>query len=289
MKVRYSFSSRRNRNIDKIRKQRQKYPGLAEKIVYISDIVLEVLDARFYESTRNRELEKKISKREKIIIYVINKSDLITKEKQKEIKRLLKPSIIISCTERRGINELRNTIKRFAKQITKEHKSLKGDEIIEEDLETVNVGVIGYPNTGKSSLMNVLIGRSSAGVGSDAGFTRGVQKIKLSKGIILIDTPGVIPKPDYSSSSMEKIASHTILGGRSYSQVKEPEIVIQEIMIRFPGDLEKYYEIESNGDAETLIEELGKKRNLLKKGGLVNTDTTARSILKDWQLGKIRV
>jgi ribosome biogenesis GTPase A len=138
-------------------------------------------------------------------------------------------------------------------------------------------------------LLNVLIGKSSAGVGSDAGFTKGIQKIKLSKGIILIDTPGVIPKEDYSHSEMQKIAGHTILGGRSYSQVKEPVFVVQEIMLKFPGILEKHYEIEANGDAEILIEELGKKQGFLKKGGIVNEDTTARSILKDWQTGKIRV
>jgi ribosome biogenesis GTPase A len=278
MKVRYSFSSRHNRRIKNIKKQRPKYPDLAEKIISDTNIILEVLDARFYEETRNKEIEKKIEKKGKQIVYVVNKSDLIDKQKQKQIKQKLKPSIIVSCVERKGISELRNTIKKLAKKISEKDKNFN----------SVNIGVIGYPNTGKSSLLNILIGKSSAGVGSDAGFTKATQKIKLSKGIILIDTPGVIPKKDYSNSEMQKIAGHAILGGRSYSQVREPEIVVQEILTKYPGVLEKYYQIEAHGDAEILIEDFGKKQGFLKKGGLVNEDAAARSIIKDWQKGKIK-
>ena len=62
-----------------------------------------------------------------------------------------------------------------------------------------------------------------------------------------------------------------------------------ELMKKYPGVFEKYYNIEANGDYDLLIEQLGRKRNFLKKGGVVNEDKTARSILKDWQENKIKV
>ncbi len=77
MRVKYIFSSRRTRHLDKIRKQRPKYTNIARNIVDTSDIILEVLDARFIKETRNLELEEEIQKQNKKIIYILNKADLI--------------------------------------------------------------------------------------------------------------------------------------------------------------------------------------------------------------------
>ncbi len=280
MRERYSFSSRRTRRIDNIRKQKQKYPSIADKIVENSDIILEVLDARFPEETRNIEIEEEILKKNKKIIYIFNKSDLIDKRKLRKLN-YLNPSISISCTSYQNIKDLRNLIKKIAKQIKK--------PVNKDGLGKVAVGVIGYPNTGKSSLINILIGKSSAGVGSDAGFTKSIQKLKLSEDITLLDSPGVIPKKEYSSSDSEKIAKHTKLGGRSYSQVKEPEIIVSELMKSYSKEIEKFYKIKANGDSEVLIEKLGKQKGFFKTKGLVNEDKTARLILKDWQIGKIKI
>ena len=272
MRPRYSFSSRRTGKIAKMRKQRPKYPDLLKKIVENSDIILEILDARFPEETRNHEIEEEIKKLNKKIIYVLNKSDL-TPKKLKEFK--IYPKKEVTCKERRGIRILRNLIKRESKKITKKGK--------------VVVGVIGYPNTGKSSLINILIGKKSAGTGAQAGFTRGIQKLKLDENTVLLDSPGVIPEKEYSPVEKEKIAKHAKLGARSYSQVKEPEIVIANLMKEYPEVLEKFYKIKTNGDSEILIEKLGKKKGFMKRGGEVNEDQTARYILKDWQDGKIKI
>ena len=216
MRPRYSFSSRRTRRIENIRKQRKKYPNIAESILENSDIILEILDARFIEDTRNLEFEEKINKKNKKIIFVINKADLIKTNKTKNFNDIT-PKVFVSCKNRTGIKELRGLIKKTSKKIKR------------RDEEKISVGIIGYPNTGKSSLINLLIGKSSAGVGSDAGFTKSLQKIKLDKDINLIDSPGVIPKAEYSSIDQEKISKHVKVGGRSFSQVKEPEMVINKI------------------------------------------------------------
>ncbi len=275
MRVRYSFSSRhtgRARDSKKYKKQRQKYPELLRKILEQSQIILEVLDARFVEETRNKDLEMELMEKNKKIIYIINKSDL-----NPEPGNLPSPSVSVSCKDRKGIKNLRTMIKILASKIPKN----KEGKII--------VGVIGYPNTGKSSLINLLIGRGSAGTGADAGFTKGIQKLRLSGEITLLDSPGVIPKEEYSSSDIKIMGKNTKLGARSHSQIKNPEQAVDELIREFPGMLERYYSINANNDSEILLEILGRKKSFLLKGGKVDTDKTARLILKEWQEGKIRI
>ena len=278
MRVRYSFSSRRTRHTKNIRKQREKYPSILQKVVETSDIILEILDARFIDETRNYEIEEDIKKKDKKLIYVINKSDLTSRE---NIITNIFPKVIMSCKKRYGIKSLRDLIKKEAKKIKPLNKQ-------REKFEKIVVGVIGYPNTGKSSVINLLIGKKSAGTGSDAGYTKGLQKLKLTSEITLLDSPGVIPSKEYSSENKTIITKNTKVGARSHSQVKDPELVITNLMKEYPEVLQKYYKIKT-GSAEHLIEKLGRQKNFLKKGNEVNFDKTSRLIIKDWQEGKIKI
>ena len=195
---------------------------------------------------------------------------------------LLRPSIAVSAKNRKNSGNLRNFIKQEAKKIDKT-----------VDRGRVTVGVIGYPNSGKSTLINLLIGKGSAGTSPDAGFTTSIQKLRLSEGIVLLDSPGVIPPEQYSSQETEKVSRHAKVGGRHYSKVKEPDMVVHLIMKEHPGILEEYYDIQAEGDVEELLEELGRKKNFMKSrkggGGEVDEDRTAREILKNWQMGEIKV
>lgn len=284
MRVRYSFSSRRTRRLAKINKQRPKYPELVDKIITISDIILQVLDARFIEETRNKELEEEIRRQNKKIIFVLNKSDLVTK-----VKTNFRPFVKISCTKRKGGRELRAMIQKEAGKLKKKTgKILKGAKIKESSDEKITIGVIGYPNTGKSSTINLLVGGPKAKTAAEAGFTKNIQKIKLTKDIQLLDSPGVIPKKEYSGTDTDAITLHTKVGGRSYSKVKDPEIIVSNLLQEYP-QIEKFYKINSKQNAEILIEKLGRQKEFLKKGGKVNEDKTARLILRDWQDGKIKI
>ncbi len=279
MKKRYSFSSKRTGHLENIKKQKAKYPLLAEKVVRMSDIILEILDSRFIKETRNPELEKQIKKENKKIIYVFNKSDLIDIKKVSEEDRMLNPKVFVSCIERKGIKELRNKIKALSNNI--KPVDIVSDKII--------VGVIGYPNTGKSSIINLITGKTSAGIGADAGFTKSIQKIRLTSRIALLDSPGVIPRKEYSTSDNRTLSKNAKVGAKSYGQIKNPEFVVSDLMREYPMVFENFYKISAEGNPETLIEELGRKNSFLNKGNKVDEDKTARFIIKDWQKGKIRI
>lgn len=281
MRVRYSFSSRRTGHTENIRKQRKKFPDIVMKILDVSDAIIQVLDVRFIEETRNLELEELIKEKGKKIIYVLNKSDLVEVEKKKEEVRKLKlyPHVFVSCTKRTGASELRTRIKIESKKV----------ELGHDKMRRVQVGIVGYPNTGKSSLINLLTGATVAKVGAEAGFTKGMQKVRLTSDILILDTPGVIPSEDYSHQKQDKISQHAKVGARDASKVRRPDMVVQKFLEEHKKEIESFYKIETKGDGDFLIQEIGKQRNFLKKGGNIDEDRAARSIISDWQSGKIKV
>jgi len=234
---------RAEKKLKNLSKQKEKYPELLKKLIDECDILLEVVDARFAKEMHDKSLERAIKKKGKKLIHVLNKSDLTLKKEKR-----LRPAVFVSCKTKKGIKELREKIKIEASKLEKKEKR-KG----------ILVGVFGYPNTGKSSLINSLIGRGSAKVGEEAGFTKGIQKLKLCKGVYLLDSPGVIPEPHYSNSSVEKIAAHAKLGARSYEKVKDPEIVLNKIVQEHKRAFEKFYRLKFK-DAEDLIEKMVEKR-----------------------------
>jgi len=296
MRVRYSFSSRKTGRTDSSNKHRKEFPDITRAVLDSSDIILEVLDARFIEETRNPELEKTAIEKGKKIIFVLNKSDLTD---EKEIKKTAPyPFVMVSCKSRRGSSDLREKIKIEAKKIKNDihlawkqaknipHSEECGFQGIQN--EKISVGVIGYPNTGKSSIINLLTGKPAAGTAAESGFTKGIQKIKLSENLYLIDTPGVIPDKENSSINRNDLVKHGMINVRTYDKIREPEFVVHELMKRNPEAFEKFYNIKSGGNSEVFIDILGKRKGFLSKGGVVNIDRTARLILKDWQEGKIR-
>jgi len=256
-------------------KHKSYVPSMIDNILEKADIILEVLDSRFIEKTRNIEIEEKAKKLGRVLIYVLNKSDLVDLNNLRTGLELgsLKPHVFFSAKERRGSKDLKKLIKMASKRLNH---------------DDVNVGIIGYPNTGKSSIINMLTGKSSARTSSEAGYTKGIQKIKLSKGLYLIDTPGIIPPEERSSTNIDQQVKHSQIGAVTWHKTKNPDMVVFKLMEEYPGLLEKHYKIPAKGDSEVLIEKLGKKLNYLKKGDLIDEERTAKKILKDWQDGKIK-
>mgnify|MGYP001582823109 CR=1 FL=1 len=250
--------------------------ALINKIIYEADIILEVLDSRFIEKTRNPEIEKLVKSLGKKLIYILNKSDLVDVKQIKadvEIESI-KPHIFFSYKDRRSSALLKRLIKIEAHKLGK---------------EAVNFGVIGYPNSGKSSLINLLIGRTVARTSSEAGYTKGLQKVKITKGIYLIDTPGIIPGYEKAKTNRELVAKHSQIGAVTWDKASNPDMLVFKLMKAYPNVVEKHYGIDTKGNSEELIEILGKRLHYLVKGGEVDEMRTAKHILRDWQEGKIRI
>ena len=250
---------------------------IAHKIISECDIILAVLDARNPEGTRNKNLEDKIKESNKKLIYVLNKADLVPikiLEKWKGIIKNENPEasvVFVSSKYKKGTKILRDDIKKYLQ--------LKG-------IKDGKVGVVGYPNVGKSSLINALTGKKSAASGLVAGLTKGEQWIKLTKNIKLLDTPGVIEPKDEDELVM--------IGALRYEKIEnpvEPAIRILKNLYAFDENIVKnYYNIEINNIEdinEEFIEKIGKKLNYLGKNGIIDMKRTAKSIIKDYQDGKL--
>ena len=242
-------------------------PNFWKVINYVieqSDILLEVLDSRDVENTRNIEIEDKVERSGKKLLYVFNKSDLVDEKILSFRTKNLKPSVFISAKEHSGVGKLRELI----------HKNSTAKQVV--------VGVLGYPNTGKSSLINALASGGRASTSSESGHTKGSQFVRVSQKIKIIDTPGVIP---YKEKNNEKLA---MIGSLDPSKVKDPEDVVIKIMQEYPGLLEDYYGVIEQDDLELVLADIALKQNFLIKGGEPNLDRSARKILRDWQQGNIR-
>ncbi|AEH06817.1 GTPase [Methanothermococcus okinawensis] len=253
---------------------------IAQKIINECHIILAVLDARNPEGTRNKNLEDKIKKENKKLIYVLNKADLVPVkilEKWKDIIKSENPEasvVFVSSKYKNGTKILRDNIKKYLQ--------LMG-------IKEGKVGVVGYPNVGKSSLINALTGKKSAASGLVAGLTKGEQWIRLTKNIKLLDTPGVIEPKDEDELVM--------IGALRYEKIEnpiEPAIKILRNLYAFDENIiKKYYGIEINdindiSDInEEFIEKIGKKLNYLGKNGIIDMKRTAKSIIKDYQDGKL--
>jgi len=238
-----------------------------------ADIVLEVLDARFPDKTRNRDIEEKIRSKGKTLILVLNKSDLVGTKKAAEIKKELSriaPCYFVAAQKHLGTNRLKQELMKMAQN------------------KKVKVAVIGYPNTGKSSVLNAIAGRKAARTSAQAGFTRGAQFVRVAENVLLIDSPGIIPFEQRSEFELMLIAA------KSPNQLQDIESgaleLIQWLQKEAAGTLKREFGVdESETDAEKILEQIAIKKKRLSKGGKPDTNATAMMLIKEWQEGKIRI
>lgn len=244
----------------------------ALRAVKQSDVVLEILDARLPELTRHFELEQKILWHRQKLVLVLNKSDLISKKTaEKEKKELEKtaPTVFVSGTKKNGIAKLRLQLRKMAGN------------------KKIAVAIIGYPNTGKSTVLNALTGRRAAKTSAQAGITRGRQLVKLDENCYLMDTPGVIPYEQRNEFEL------MLVNSKSPNQLQDIESdalqLVEWIAKQNPHALKEAYGIEWKNDSERFLEAVAQKKGKLSKGGSANLNAVSFLLIQDWQKGKIRI
>src|SRR3989344_5080210 len=233
-----------------------------------ADVVLLICDARMPELSRNRELEEKMSRYGRKMIIVYNKVDLVSNKDLNKLREENKEAFFVSGSKNQGIGKLRIYLNILGKKY-------KGKRI--------KVGIVGYPNVGKSSIINCLAFRARTATSSVAGTTKGPQFVKIGSRIKIIDSPGVIPPEDNES----KLA---LISAKNPEKLKNPEkVALEVISMLLRKDkkiLENYYKIKiSNLSLEEILWEIGKHKGMLKKKGIVDETKTAFAVIMDWQKG----
>ena len=238
------------------------------KAVKEADIVLEVLDARDPMAYRLPIIENQLMRLGKKVILVINKADLVPQKVLEGWKRCFEreyPTIYISARYRLGTRKLRELIYKTAGK----------------DSPIIKVAVIGYPNVGKSSIINILKGHHSAQTGAKPGLTRHIQVIRRGR-LRVIDTPGVFPYEDADTLVYKGAIRVEILD----DPVSHAIELIKRLKENRHDVLEKTYGFDAD-DPIKFLEELARKRGKLLRGGLPDIKEAARIVLRDWQNGKI--
>lgn len=232
-----------------------------------SDILVIVLDARFIRETVNAEIIAKIKEQNKPYFFVVTKTDL----KDDIDKSIIpKPYVLVSATEHKGKSKLRERIFIIGERKYGKNCYLK-------------VGILGYPNVGKSSIINMLKGRKSASTSIISGHTKSEKNIRTERRIILIDTPGVIP---YGEKNRLK---HLLIGSTDFDRVKDPVDALEDVMKKYPGVIEKHFGVGPGDDHDETIEKIALKMHLLLKGGLPDVQRAARMVIMEFQKGKLRL
>lgn len=252
-----------------------------EEKVKVIDVVIELFDARAPKSSVNEHLEKVIQHKKKL--YVFTKADLADPEQtskwQKHFRTVDSEVLVVNVNDKNSYNSISNAVIRLGK--TKWAKEMaRGMKP-----QPIRTMIIGIPNVGKSSLINLLAKRKAAGVQNKPGYTRGEQWIRVNKDFLLLDTPGILPM---SYENQEKAANLALVGSIREDILPNNELV--SILLKFlkehyPTALKERFGIENIGEAKDVLEKIANKRGLLAGSGRLNILKAESLLLKEFKDG----
>lgn len=302
-------------NNNEIEKSRKQFDKVFKSVVDTADVILYVLDARDPDNTRSKKVEETILQTQgKRLILLLNKVDLVPDEVVKQWLDFLGssfPTIPIKgsnggsgsksfnkkLTQNATANQLLLALKAYA-QKSNLHRS-------------ITVGVIGYPNVGKSSIINALTSQHGSKnsnskpcpVGNQAGITRTLREIKIDNKLKIIDSPGIvfpenIKRGNSQKSKKEYEAKLAILSAIPEKQIEDPINAVSYLLNKLSRDnamaenFREYYKLLSIASVDLddftkkVLIHIARNQGRLGRGGIPNLHAAACIVLKDWRDGK---
>lgn len=280
---------------------RKKFYTELRRVLSSADVIIEVLDARDPAACRNEELEREVGHAGKKLVLLLNKIDLIPKSAveawQHHLQRSF-PAIAFKAAHgsvRRPTHAMTSVANAPDGLLQSMHAVVGADELMQllknyartagsKRKGHVSVGVVGYPNTGKSSVINSMKRHSAVETGGRAGVTKTMQEVQLDSKVTLIDSPGVVFE---GSSDDPSVILRNVV---RIENVADPIGVVEALIAKSPrAALLQYYGMQRDFALpnEFLIH-VAQTRGKLQRGRGLDLQSAAKSVISDWTTGKFR-
>ncbi|CAJ0569915.1 unnamed protein product, partial [Mesorhabditis spiculigera] len=281
------------RAMDNYQPPPREYSAEVRATIETADIVIEVLDARDPLGSRSKVMEQKVINAGKPLILIVNKIDLVPKENVRvwlEFLRDLYPTIAFKASTQEQNSKLgpfggsKPSNSSSAKCIGADSIfKLLGNYCRNKDIKTsIRVGRVGFPNVGKSSVINSLMEKRACSVGAKPGVTKQVQEVELDKNIRLLDSPGLVFLPKLELDTHEVALRKAI----QVEKFSDPVVAVGAILRRCSKEtLMLHYTDDEFDSCDKFLALVARK---LKKGGVADVDAAARHVLQDWKRGRLR-
>jgi ribosome biogenesis GTPase A len=252
----------------------------AAETMEITDLVIEVLDARIPQASCNPMVEELRLHRQRPCLKILNKSDLADPEATKEWLAFYNrqkgvKAVALSCRNPADVAKIPALCKEIAPHRAVPTKPLR-------------MMIMGIPNVGKSTLMNALLKKRVAKVGDEPAVTKSQQRLYLNKNMILTDTPGMLwPKIVHPTDGLMLAISHAV-GVNALIEEEIATFLAELLLPHYPALLEARYGFQVEGlDAVDVIEAIAQKRGFRVKGGELDLEKAAHALLQDFRTGAL--
>ena len=267
----------------------QWYPGhmaktrreISEKLNLI-DIVYEVIDARMPRSSKIVDIDDLIKNKPRLLI--MTKYDLCDKnETNKFIKYYEKLGYQVIPVDLMTGTNVSKIIDASEVVLEEENEKRKSKGLKSRNIRAL---ILGIPNAGKSTLINRLVGKKSAGVGNKPGFTKSLSWIRIHKNIDLLDTPGILwPKIEDQEAALI-LASFSSIKEEILNEDQIASFILRKLYELYPKALEERYGIvDLDEDLIDAYDMIASRRGALTKGGVADYERVSRIILQDFKNG----
>ncbi|KAI5789750.1 P-loop containing nucleoside triphosphate hydrolase protein [Peziza echinospora] len=292
---------------------RKAFDKMFKTVLDAADVILYVLDARDPNGTRSKVIERMVMAadgNDKRLILILNKIDLVPPPVLKGwlvyLRRYFPTLPLKATTSAANAATFDHKSLTMAGTSGALFKSLKSYANSKDLKRAISVGVIGYPNVGKSSVINALTSRvggtmSACPVGAEAGVTTSLREIKLDKKLKLIDSPGIVfPGNEGGKKSADESARLILINAVPPKQILDPVPAVTLLLKRLSTSKQLFDKllnlygipplltVSSVDLTNDFLVQVARKRGRLGKGGVPNINSAALCVITDWRDGRIQ-